>query len=172
MLGVLRRDRLGGNGTGSALEPSPGRIMSHMDYMSKAALPGSTALSRIAKWTLIVLAIALASWVAYFPSPYGLETRPISSTSLIFGIPFFVGLVLNIAAIPVLWRRPRTGSLLAVLLGIAFIIGILFDQAGLVVPGQTPPLIVTAFQVEGVVLSILLIALGYTSFRATTYVHP
>src|SRR5712664_3111650 len=110
-----------------------------------------------AKWTLIVLAVDLVSWVAYFPAPYGLETRPISSTSPIFGFPFFVALALNIAAIPVLWWKPKVASLLAILLAIFFIVGILLDQAGLVVPGQTPPLVVTAFQVEGTVLSVLLL---------------
>src|SRR6267378_3090296 len=77
-----------------------------------------TALTRVAKWALLVLIVDLVSWFAYFPAPYGLETRPISSTSLIFGIPFFLALLLNIAAIPILWRRPKIGSLLTLVLGI------------------------------------------------------
>jgi hypothetical protein len=113
------------------------------------------------------LIVDLVSWVAYFPAPYGLETRPISSTSPIFGIPFFIALALNIAAIPILWRKPKVGSPLTLVLGIAFISGILLDQAGLVVPGLAPPLVVTAFQVEGAVLSILLLVFGTMTYRQT-----
>lgn len=130
------------------------------------------ALSRAAKWTLIVLVVDLVSWDAYFPTPYGLETRPISSTSPIFGIPFFFAFALNFVAIPILWWRQRLGSLLVVLLGITFLFGILLDQAGLVVPGQTPPLAVSVFQIEGALLSVLLLILGTVIYRRTTPSSP
>jgi hypothetical protein len=117
------------------------------------------------KWTIITVGVSLVSWVAYFPSPYGLETRPIDALSPIFGIPFAVGLVLNLILIPILWKSPRIGSILTILLGFLFIIGVVFDQAGLAVPGLLPPPLVSVFQVEGIVLSVLLIVLGARVYR-------
>jgi hypothetical protein len=134
--------------------------------------PSSTPLSRAAKWTFVVLAVELVSWDAYFPAPYGLETRPISNISPVFGIPFYLAFALNIAAIPILWWRPRMGSPLVLLLGIVFLLGIPLDQAGLVVPGLTPPPAVTAFQVEGAVLSVLLLLLGTALIRERSPSSP
>ena len=122
-------------------------------------------MEKVVKWTVITVGASLVSWVAYFPTPYGFETRPVEALSPIFGTPFAVGFFLNLILIPILWKRPRIGSILTILLGLLFIIGVLFDQAGLAVPGLLPPPLVSIFQVEGIVLSILLIVLGGRVYR-------
>ncbi|MDA4127665.1 MAG: hypothetical protein OK452_10785 [Thaumarchaeota archaeon] len=117
-------------------------------------------MDRVAKWASLTAGISLVSWIAYFPSPYGFETRPVLGLSPIFGAPFAISFLLNLVLIPMLWRRPKLGSILAILLGVLFIIGVVFDQAGLATPGLTPPPLVTTFEVEGSILSVLLVVLG------------
>jgi hypothetical protein len=117
------------------------------------------------KWAMIVVAILLASSIAYFPAPYGFETRPVLGSSLIFGAPLYAAFFLSIVLIPILWKNPRLGSILSILLWLLDVMGVVFDQAALAVPGVPPPPIVTAFQFEGVILSIFLIALGSRIYR-------
>ncbi|MDA4129083.1 MAG: hypothetical protein OK422_06495 [Thaumarchaeota archaeon] len=122
-------------------------------------------LPSTARRSLILLIVLLVSWDAYFPSPFGFETRPIASTSLIFGIPFFVALFLNILAIPVLWKRPRIGSVFGILTAALMVLGVALDQTGFVVPGQLPPAIISAFEAIDVILSALVIKSCYTTYR-------
>jgi hypothetical protein len=122
-------------------------------------------MEKVVKWSELTAGASLVSWVAYFPSPFGFETRPVFALSPIFGTPFAVGFVLNLILIPILWKRPRIGSILAILFGFLFIIGVVFDQAGLAVPGMLPPPLVSVFQVEGIILSVLLIVLGQRVYR-------
>ncbi|MDA4127860.1 MAG: hypothetical protein OK422_00110 [Thaumarchaeota archaeon] len=116
------------------------------------------------KQTLVVLIILLATVDAFFPAPFGLETRSLSAESLLSSVPYGVALVFIILAIPLIWKRPKIGSLVGILAAILNDTGILLDQLGFVVPGQPPPLGVTTFQAIDVALSVVLIVLCYRSY--------
>ena len=73
-----------------------------------------------------------------FPPPVGIETRPQSHVSLIWLVYFVVVLIVEIAAIPMIYRRPSVGGVLGILAAILNILFILADQAHLLQPEVAP----------------------------------
>ncbi len=107
---------------------------------------------------VIVIAILILT-VLEFPPPLGFETRPQSGVSLFRLGYFLVVLVVEVATIPMIYRRPSVGVGLGILAAILNILFVLADQA-LVIQPQAPTFSYSVL--EGVVV-IASLALAYFS---------
>lgn len=73
-----------------------------------------------------------------FPPPIGFETRPQSDVSLFWLAFFLIILIVEIAAIPIVYRRPIIGGRLGILAASLNILQVLADQAHLMQPEVAP----------------------------------
>ena len=99
-----------------------------------------------------------------FPPPIGFESWPQSDVSLFWLAFFLVILVVEIAAIPVVYRHPIIGGRLGILAAILNILQVLADQLHLIQPEVAP----FGYSVlEGLVV-IASLVLAYSSWRVMT----
>ena len=112
-----------------------------------------------------VLGVLIVIWiltVLEFPPPVGFETRPQSNVSIFWLAFFIVILIVEVATIPVIYRRPSVGAGLGILAAILNILQVLADQAHLMQPEVAP----FGYSVlEGMVV-IASVALAYFSWAA------
>jgi len=112
-----------------------------------------------------VLGVVIVIWILTaleFPPPLGFETRPQSNVSIIWLAFFIVILIVEIATIPVIYRRPSVGGGLGILAAILNISQVLADQAHLMQPEVAP----LGYSIlEGMVV-IASLALAYFSWAA------
>lgn len=73
-----------------------------------------------------------------FPPPIGFETRPQDGVSPLWLILFLSILVTEIAAIPLIFKRPRLGSKFAICAAVLNILQIFADQFHLMQPEIAP----------------------------------
>jgi len=88
-----------------------------------------------------VLGVLIVIWILTaleFPPPLGFETRPQSDVSIFWLAFFIVILIVEIATIPVIYRRPSVGGGLGILAAILNISQVLADQAHLMQPEVVP----------------------------------
>src|SRR6266487_6036707 len=72
-----------------------------------------------AKWGAVGAIVAiLIITVLEFPPPIGFETRPQTNVSLFWLLFFLVIVITEIAAIPLLFKRPNIGRKFAIVAGI------------------------------------------------------
>jgi hypothetical protein len=119
-------------------------------------------LSSAKRAVLGAVIVILALTVLEFPPPIGFETRPQSNVSIIWLAFFIVILIVEIATIPVIYRRPSVGGGLGILAAVLNILQVLADQAHLMQPE------VASFGysiLEGMVV-IASVALAYFSWAA------
>jgi hypothetical protein len=118
------------------------------------------SLSSAKRAVLGAIIVILILTVLEFPPPLGFETRPQSDVSL-FWLAFFIGiLIVEIATIPILYRRPALGGGLGILAAILNMLQVLADQAHLMQPEVAP----FGYSVlEGMVV-IVSLALAYFSW--------
>ena len=109
-----------------------------------------------------ILAVLLVVFVVcdIFLTPIGgLETRSFANTTSIgytAVVVLFVGLVVNVISLILLFRKPRPASMLAVIGSILFFPALIVDQAGLF-SSQTAPMAITVLEwVTGVVLVVVI----------------
>jgi hypothetical protein len=99
--------------------------------------------------------------VLEFPPPIGFETRPQSDVSPFWLVFFFVILIVEIAAIPLIYKRSKIGGELAILAATFNILQVLADQNHLMQPEVVP----FGYSIlEGMVVMASL-ALGYFSWE-------
>ena len=109
----------------------------------------------------IVIAI-LVMTVLEFPSPIGFETRPQSDVSSFWLVFFLIILIVEIATIPMIYKRQSIGSGLGIFVAIVNILQVIADQAHLTQPEVAP----FGYSVlEGLVV-IASLALAYFSWYA------
>jgi hypothetical protein len=96
------------------------------------------SLSSAKRAVLGAVIVILFLTVLEFPPPIGFETRPQSNVSIIWLAFFIVILIVEIATIPVIYRRPSVGGGLGILAGILNILQVLADQAHLMQPEVAP----------------------------------
>jgi hypothetical protein len=112
-----------------------------------------------------VLGVIIVIWILTaleFPPPIGFETRPQSDVSVFWLAFFIVILIVEIATIPVIYRRPSVGGGLGILAAILNISQVLADQAHLMQPEVAP----FGYSIlEGMVV-IASVALAYFSWAA------
>jgi hypothetical protein len=82
--------------------------------------------------------VILALTIMEFPSPIGFETRPQNNVSLIWLVFFLIILIVEIAAIPLIYKRPKIGAVFGVLSAILNILQALADQLHLMQPEVAP----------------------------------
>jgi hypothetical protein len=112
-----------------------------------------------------VLGVLIVIWILTaleFPPPVGFETRPQSNVSIFWLAFFIVILIVEIATIPVIYRRPSVGAGLGILAAILNILQVFADQAHLMQPEVAP----FGYSIlEGIVV-IASLALAYFSWAA------
>jgi hypothetical protein len=112
-----------------------------------------------------VLGVLIVIWILTaleFPPPLGFETRPQSNVSIFWLAFFIVILIVEIATIPVIYRRPSVGAGLGILAAILNILQVFADQAHLMQPEVAP----FGYSIlEGMVV-IASLALAYLSWAA------
>ena len=109
-----------------------------------------------------VVAILILT-VLEFPPPIGFETRPQSSVSFLWLAFFLVILIVEVATIPLIYRRPGVGGKLGILAAIFNILQVIADQAHLMQPEVAP----FGYSVlEGMVV-IAAISLAYFSWTVS-----
>jgi hypothetical protein len=76
--------------------------------------------------------------VLEFPPPIGFETRPQSDVSILWLVFFIVILMVEMATIPMVYRRPNIGGGLGIVAAILNGLQVLADQAHLMQPEVAP----------------------------------
>jgi hypothetical protein len=82
--------------------------------------------------------VILVLTVLEFPPPIGFETRPQSNVSIFWLAFFIVILIVEMATIPAIYRRPSVGGGLGILAAILNILQVFADQAHLMQPEVAP----------------------------------
>ena len=112
-----------------------------------------------------VLGVLIVIWILTaleFPPPVGFETRPQSNVSIFWLAFFIVILIVEMATIPVIYRRPSVGAGLGILAAILNILQVFADQAHL----MQPEIASFGYSIlEGMVV-IASLALAYSSWAA------
>jgi len=120
------------------------------------------SLSSAKRAVLGAVIVILIVTVLEFPPPIGFETRPQSNVSVFWLAFFIVILIVEIATIPVIYRRPSVGGGLGILAAILNILQVFADQAHLMQPEVAP----FGYSIlEGMVV-IASLALTYFSWAA------
>ncbi|SRR6266487_5629828 len=110
-----------------------------------------------AKWGAVGAIIAiLIITVLEFPAPIGFETRPQTDVSIFWLLFFLVILVTEIAAIPLIIKRPGLGWKFGIVAGTLNILQVIADQAHLMQP-EISPLGYSALEGLVVIASLVLI---------------
>jgi hypothetical protein len=131
---------------------TPSKI-SHFNKLTSSSAKKGVLASIIAILVLTVLE---------FPPPIGFETRPQSDVSPVWLTFFLIILIVEIATIPMIYKRQRIGSGLGILAAILNILQVIADQAHLMQPEVAP----LGYSVlEGMVVMASL-ALAYFSWSA------
>jgi len=115
-------------------------------------------LSQNGKILLVLLVVFVICDILL--SPIGFETRGSEILSHASSVAWFggliVGLVLNIAALVVLFFRPRASSILAIVGSLVYIAVIIGDQAHLI--WDTPPAAITDVEIVTVIVLVAVIS--------------
>jgi len=84
-----------------------------------------------------IIAIMIIT-VLEFPPPIGFETRPQTNVSLVWLLFFLIIVITEIAAIPLIFRRPNLGRKFGIVAAILNIIQVIADQLHLMQPEVAP----------------------------------
>lgn len=120
--------------------------------METTSKPSSSA--KIGAIGAIVAILILT--VLEFPPPLGFESRPQTGVSPFWGLYFLVILITEIAAIPLILKRPALGRIFGIVAGVLNILQAIADQAHLMQP-EVAPLGYTALEGLVVIASLALI---------------
>lgn len=105
--------------------------------------------------------VILILTVLEFPPPLGFETRPQGDVSIWWLAFFLVILMTELATLPLIFKRPRLGSQLALVAAILNIVQVIADQAHLLQPEVAP---LSYSVLEGLVVVASLV-LGYFAWQ-------
>lgn len=123
---------------------------------------------RSAKWGVVGTVVAiLVLTVLEFPTPIGFETRPQNDVSMLWLILFLAIVVTEIAAIPLIFKRPNLGAKFAITAGVLNILQILADQFHLMQP-EVAPLAYSLLEYSVGILSLILIFLAWNVLKEKT----
>ena len=97
--------------------------------------------------------------VLEFPPPIGFETRPQADVSIYWLLFFLAIVMIEIAAIPFMIKRPNIGNKLGMMAGVLNILQVIADQAHLMQP-EVAPLGYSVLEGMVVIVSLMLIYLS------------
>lgn len=83
---------------------------------------------------VITIIIILAITVLEFPAPIGFETRSQDNVSMGWLFFFLTVVVTEIAAIPLIFKKPEVGSIFGIIAGVLNILQVIADQLHLMQP--------------------------------------
>ncbi len=130
--------------------------------------PKGTKATTNAKILAILLAIYIVSDLLLTPIG-GLETRPVADVSTIGIVTLgllFVGLILAVVSLVLVFRSPRRASLLSMVGAVLYFPAFLIDQAGLFSSLHPPPAIVDVEILQGIIaVLVILVAVGIRTRR-------
>jgi hypothetical protein len=129
------------------------------------------SLSSAKRAVLGAIIIILVLTVLEFPPPIGFETRPQSNVSMIWLAFFVVILILEIATIPAIYKRPSIGGGLGILAAVLNILQVLADQAHLMQP-EVAPLGYSILEGMVVIASVGLAYFSWTARQAARMPTP
>lgn len=117
------------------------------------------------RWGFVFAAIVLiVLGVLQNPQPVGFETRPSSEIPSFFFAIFAIALILDVAAVVIGILRIRLAAIIALFAAIFNVLPPLADQVHILHSAPTPVLMLVAESLA-VVVSALLVGLGYVSGR-------
>jgi hypothetical protein len=92
-----------------------------------------------AKWASVgaIISIIIIT-VLEFPAPVGFETRPQTNVSPFWLLFFLIIVITEIAAIPLILKRPSLGKKFGIVAGVLNILQVIADQAHLLQPEVAP----------------------------------
>ncbi len=129
------------------------------------------SLSSAKRVVLAAVIVILGLTVLEFPPPLGFETRPQSNVSVFWLAFFIIILIVEIAAIPVIYRRPKVGGELGILAAVLNILQILADQAHLIQP-EVAPLGYSILEGMVVIASVALACFSWAARQAARMPTP
>jgi hypothetical protein len=109
-------------------------MKSNQDTWIRSRLTPSSAKRAVLGAVIVILILT----VLEFPSPIGFETRPQSDVSVFWLAFFMVILIVEVATIPMIYRRPIVGGDLGILAAVLNILQVLADQVHLMQPEIAP----------------------------------
>lgn len=112
----------------------------------------------------VAILVILILTILEFPAPVGFETRPQSNVSLFWLVFFIIILVVEIASIPLLFKKPKLGGAFGILAAILNILQILADQFHLMQP-EVAPLGYTLLEYSVGLVSLVLAYFSYKIWR-------
>ena len=104
--------------------------------------------------------VILILTVLEFPPPLGFETRPQANVSVFWLAFFIVILIVEIATVPMIYRRPSVGGGFGILAAILNILQVLADPADL----MQPEVATFGYSVLDVIVVIASLGLAYFSW--------
>jgi hypothetical protein len=115
-----------------------------------------------------VIILILALTVLEFPPPVGFETRPQNDVSSVWLVFFLVILVVEIAAMPLIFKLPKLGRILALAAAVLNVLQVIADQAHLMQP-EAAPLSYTLLEGVVVIASLVLAYFAWNARPARTH---
>lgn len=112
----------------------------------------------------IVIAILVLT-VLEFPPPIGFETRPQSDVSSFWLVFFLIILLVEIATIPMTYKRQSIGSGLGIFAAILNILQVIADQAHLMQP-EVAPLGYSLLEGMVVIASVALVYFSWSALKS------
>lgn len=110
-----------------------------------------------------IIAILILT-VLEFPAPLGFETRPQGDVSLVWLVFFLVILIVEIAAMPLIFKRPKLGATFGLVAASLNIFQVVADQAHLMQP-EVATLGYSLLEGAVVVTSIVLACFAWTIYN-------
>jgi hypothetical protein len=103
-----------------------------------------------------------------FPPPIGFETRPQDYVSLLWLAYFFIILIAEICAIPLIYKSPKLGAYFAMTAAVLNILFVIADQIHLLQPEVATPLY-SMIEIAGAAVSIALLYFAWKVRQLHTY---
>lgn len=115
---------------------------------------------------VLTIVVILIITVLEFPAPVGFETRPQNNVSLGWLVFFLTIVIAEIATIPLILKKPKTGSITGMIAGTLNILQVSADQLHLLQP-EVAPFGYTILEYSVALASIILIYLSFKFYKTT-----
>lgn len=113
---------------------------------------------------VVAIIAILAITVLEFPAPIGFETRPQGNVPLGWLYFFLTIVVIEIATIPLIFKKPKLGSIFGIMAGLLNILQVIADQLHLLQP-EVAPLGYTLLEYSVALVSVALIYLSFKIYK-------